>query len=83
MSKPYPSTVAELIELWPSAEVFSDDLRLKYRSHGRVMKLRGLIPRARWDDVIAAAKARGFGGITRDLLERLHRRAKSEQREAA
>lgn len=72
MTKRLPRTVAELIELWPSAEQFSDDLGLKYRSHGRLMKVRGSIPRNRWDSVVQAATSRGIDGVTHRLLERLH-----------
>lgn len=67
-----PRTIAELIALWPSAEVFSDDLGLKWRSHGRVMKVRRRIPVAYWDAVVSSARRRGIGGITHDLLKELH-----------
>ena len=64
--------VRTLIEQWPSAEIFSDDLGLKYRSHGRVMKLRGRIPQAYWDMVVGAARARGIKGVTVDYLRSIH-----------
>jgi hypothetical protein len=73
------SDVSEIISKWPSAEAFSDDLGLKYRSHGRVMKVRGRIPEARWPDVIAAAERRGIEGVTRELLEAAHGRSESAQ----
>lgn len=72
MSPQRPSSIAELIDLWPSAEVFSDDLGLKYRSHGRVMKVRGRIAREHWDAVVLAASRRGIKGVDHDLLAGLH-----------
>lgn len=72
MTTHIPVSVPDLIGLWPSAEVFSDDLGLKYRSHGRLMKLRGSIPRARWDAVVVAASKRDIPGVNHRLLERLH-----------
>lgn len=71
MSTPI-STVSDLIKLWPSAEVFGDDLNLKYRSYGRVMRFRGRIPERRWPDVVAAAERRGIDGVNIGLLEELH-----------
>ena len=65
-------SVRTLIELWPSAEVFSDDLGLKYRSHGRVMKMRNRIPHTYWTAVIEAARRRKIDGVTLDGLARLH-----------
>lgn len=61
-------TVSQIIASWPSAEVFADDLGLKWRSHARVMKIRGSIPSAYWPKVVAAAKKRGFPGITFETL---------------
>lgn len=65
-------TVDRLIELWPSAEKFADDIGLKWRSHARVMKIRGRIPRRYWQTVVQAAETRGISGITIDELERIH-----------
>lgn len=65
------STVADVISLWPSAEVFADDLGLKYRSHARVMKVRASIPEKYWPKVVDAAARRGIP-ITKDLLEQVH-----------
>lgn len=72
------SDVSEIISKWPSAEAFSEDIGLKYRSHGRVMKVRGRIPELRWPAVIAAAERRGIEGVTREVLE-----AANGKREAA
>jgi len=66
-----PATVADLIRLWPSAEVFADDLGLKYRSHARTMSVRGVVPHAHWPAVIAAAGKRGIN-VSLQTLERLH-----------
>lgn len=65
-------TVDSLISLWPSAEVFADDIGLKWRSHARVMKIRGRIPRAYWPKVAEAAERRGINGVSIAQLERIH-----------
>jgi len=65
-------TVDKLISLWPSAEVFADDIGLKWRSHARVMKVRGRIPRRYWPAVVDAAKARGIKGVSIKQLENIH-----------
>jgi hypothetical protein len=67
-----PSSVADLIRLWPSQEQFGDDLALKWRSHGRVMRVRNSIPRARWNAVVEAARKRGIEGVSIEVLEKLH-----------
>jgi hypothetical protein len=67
------NSVADLIELWPSAEAFSADIGLKWPGHGRVMKLRSRIPREHWPRVVAAAAVRDLP-VTEDLLQRLHQR---------
>lgn len=64
--------VAKIIEKWPSAEVFADDLGLKYRSHGRVMKVRGRIARQYWPAVVECAQKRHIDGITIQVLEDAH-----------
>jgi hypothetical protein len=51
---------ASIIDLWPSAEQFAADIGLKYPSHARVMKVRGRIPPAYEQRIIAAASARGI-----------------------
>ena len=51
---------ASIIDLWPSAEHFADDLGLKFRSHARVMKMRGRIPSKYHEAVTEAAKRRGI-----------------------
>ncbi len=65
-------TVDSLIALWPSAEIFADDIGLKWRSHARVMKIRGRIPHRYWQSIVDAAKARGINGISIKQLERIH-----------
>ena len=64
-------TPADIISLWPSAERFADDIGLKHRSHGRVMRLRNSIPARYWDGVLKAAATRGFQ-LSREMLERAH-----------
>lgn len=64
-------TVADVIGLWPSAEAFGDDLGLKWRSYGRVMRLRGRIPRDHWPKVVESALRRGYP-VTEQTLERVH-----------
>lgn len=64
--------VAKIIEKWPSAEVFADDLGLKYRSHGRVMKVRGRIARQYWPAVVECAQKRHIDGVTLEILEEAH-----------
>jgi hypothetical protein len=66
------NTVADLIELWPSAEVFGADIGLKWPGHARVMKLRGRIPDDYWPKVVAAARQRGIP-VTEQVLKRIHR----------
>lgn len=62
------TNVADIISLWPSAEAFAKDLGLKHIGHGRVMKLRGRIPRQHWPRVLAAAERRSIP-ITEQMLE--------------
>jgi hypothetical protein len=73
------ASVKDIISLWPSAEVFSDDLGLKYRSHGRLMKRRDSIPVGYWDLVVSAAKRRGIDGVTLTTLVRAHARKTAKQ----
>ena len=68
----HPTTVAELIGLWPSAEVFARDLKLKHTSHGRMMRNRGSIHPRWWNLVVDAAERRGIEGVTHALLADLH-----------
>ncbi len=56
-----------IIDLWPSAEQFADDIGLKWRSHARVMKVRNSIPRAYWPKVIEAAHRRGLPVVESSL----------------
>ena len=65
-------SASDIINLWPSAEIFADDLGLKWRSHGRVMKSRGRIPEKYWPAVVEAAKKRNLKKITFSALERIH-----------
>jgi hypothetical protein len=74
---PIPRSVPELISKWPSAEIFADELGLKWRSHGRVMKYRGKIPRTYWPRIAELAAARGMPYVNETLLERLHDRSAS------
>lgn len=39
--------------------------------HARTMKTRDSIPSGRWNSVVAAAEARGFRGITLEVLARI------------
>lgn len=70
--------VARIIDLWPSAEIFADDIGLRYRSHGRVMKARGRIAREHWPKVIAAAAKRNLP-VTSDDLEKAHAPAEAAE----
>jgi hypothetical protein len=63
---------ADIISRWPSAEVFADDLGLKWRSHGRVMRLRNSIPETYWQAVAEAAKRRGYADITSEVIAKAH-----------
>ena len=51
---------AAIIDLWPSAEHFAQDIGLRFPSHARVMKLRGRIPKKYLSLVEQAAKRRGI-----------------------
>ena len=68
---------ADIIALWPSAEHFAADLRLKYPSYGRVMKMRRRIPPHYWDAVTEAARGRGIS-LTREEIAAAHAPAPSE-----
>lgn len=68
----YPTTVGELIALWPSAEQFARDLKLKHTSHARLMRMRGSIAPRWWDDVVLAASRRGIEGVNHGTLERIY-----------
>lgn len=60
---------ASIIDLWPSAEHFADDLGLKHRGHGRVMKLRGRIPERYHEAVKVAAEKRGIALPAREAAQ--------------
>lgn len=66
------ASVPDIIELWPSAEHFSADLGLKWPGYGRVMKMRGRIPRKHWPKVLVSAEQRGLP-VTERILEQAHR----------
>jgi hypothetical protein len=65
-------TVSDIIEMWPSAEIMADDLALKYRSHARVMKVRGRIPQQHWPRLLSAAMLRNIP-LTERMLEEAHK----------
>ena len=65
--------IIRLIDSWPSFREFAEDLRLRNPSHGRVMKVRGRIPRAYWHDLVRAAKRRGMIDVSLEYLEKIHR----------
>lgn len=62
----------DIIDLWPSPSIrsFADDLGLKY-STAQVMRYRNSISSDHWAAVVAAARSRGFAGITMELLAAL------------
>ncbi len=60
-------TFRQLIELWPSAEQFAQDIGLRYPSHARTMKLRNSIPPDHWAAALSAAKKRGIKLTLADL----------------
>lgn len=71
---PEPTTVADLIKLWGSAEVFAREVGLKRPEHARTMRIRGSI-NERWHDaVVLAASRRGIVGITHGVLEQINER---------
>ena len=74
---------ADIIAEWPSAEVFADDLGLKWRSHGRVMKVRNSIPEVYWPDVVSAAARRGKLWITIEALKAAHAKPQPTLAEAS
>lgn len=62
------SSICSIIAMWPSAEVFGDDLGLKFRSYGRHMRRRGVIPKKHWIKVLEAAQRRGISLTEADLI---------------
>lgn len=77
-----PKTHTDVIELWPNQRMLADDInrwvrRGKKRVHHgdvRAWKYRGRIPPRWWDQVAAAAEARGYQGVT---WTRLHEMSKT------
>lgn len=61
-------TASGIISLWPSAEHFADDIGAKYRSYGRVLKMRGRIPERYWTRVLEGAERRGIAVTHADLV---------------
>jgi hypothetical protein len=61
------NTFADVINRWPSAAAFASDLKIT-GLRARQWRRRNSIPAGKWLDVIAAAEARGFDGITVDRL---------------
>ncbi len=66
----------DLFALWPSIVVFADDIAVPYVT-AQMMRYRGSIAPRHWPAVVAAAKRRGFTGITLELL--LSLRSKQKQ----
>lgn len=63
------TTVADIINLWPSPADFAVDLGLTSAVHARTMRLRGSIPRWYWPTVVEAAKRRGIKISVFDLQQ--------------
>lgn len=74
MDTPVPSSVKDLMGLWPSLVEFSADVPAGYETVRQWFK-RQSIPVRYWPDVIAGASRRGLEGVTSDLLMKLHIRA--------
>lgn len=72
-------TVSDIIGLWPSAEAFSKAIGLKYPSYGRVMRLRGRIPRVHWP-MVAKEAAKIAKPISVSEIEAVHRAAPADHR---
>lgn len=66
--------VADIIDLWPSAVVFADDVGVS-PVRARAWKQRDSIPGSFWRRVVDAAEGRGYGEVTLELLARLAARA--------
>ena len=65
-------TPSDIIDLWPNATRFGEDLGLKRTGdHARVMKVRNRIPKQHWPRVIEAAAARNLP-VTEELLKAAH-----------
>lgn len=64
-------SIAELFDIWPSMADLGRDLDLPYPTVA-AWKQRGSIPAAYWRGIINAARGRGHGDVTGDLLVALH-----------
>lgn len=51
------SAAATIIGLWPTVRCFAEDIGVSLK-HAHVMKVRGVIPAARWPSVVSAAARR-------------------------
>lgn len=69
-----PTTVAELIALWGSAECFARDVGLKRPEHARTMRARGSLNERWWDAVVLAASRRGIDGVSHRVLAQINAR---------
>jgi len=68
-----PDPISQLIDLWPSLDVFAKDLGLLDIGHVRVIKCRRRIPKAYWWPMAAAAKRRKIQGVTVESLKDIHK----------
>lgn len=57
----------EALALWPSLATLASDLGLPY-GVVKQWRLRNSIPSAHWRALVAAAQARGIGGVNIDTL---------------
>lgn len=64
-------TFADVLDLWDSAEELGADIDV---SGGRIRmwRQRDSIPAEEWPGIIGAAAARGFRGVTLELLSALY-----------
>lgn len=66
------TSVAQIIDKWPTVSAWARDIGLKRESHGTLMKMRGRIPVIYWPAMIAAADRRAITGVTNDTLAAAH-----------
>jgi hypothetical protein len=57
------TSFADIIEQWPSLKDFAADICID-AAYARTLKMRDALPCGYWNRVAAAAKKRGFRGIT-------------------
>jgi hypothetical protein len=69
-----PTTVAELIALWGSAERFAREVGLKRPEHARTMRARGSINERWWDAVVLAASRGGIERVNHRVLAQINAR---------